>query len=393
MMDYLTWRGDISLLIDPFNEVDNLLLSQLTYVSLDGILSGTEKMTLKELSDRFFAENSDQETDLTRYHSYILKRMGDSHRFGNCIVHHYTSRLLDENNEQFAAVMYDLPDRTTVVSFRGTDETLIGWKEDLILSYSGISSQKDALDYVNRFCTGWRRYRLIGHSKGGNLALYAAMKCDRRIQRKIIQVISNDGPGLMPGSYDPEEFEKIAPICTLIVPEKDGIGTIYEMDRKKKIVRTSAGSIISAHNMQTWMVERNRLLCTVSESYETLLTRKVVLQFLNETVPKEREIFVNDLFDRLEELGIHTVSQFSKGGMPLLMRVLRSLSEMDDEAKTVAGKMLKTLSENIGSDLYRTLMQKADAFRKKTEDLGDSIESLIREYRPKLNQKKQEQSE
>lgn len=393
MLDYLTWRGDISFRNDPFNEVDNLLLSQLTYVSFDGILSESDRMTLRELSDLYYANDSDKETDLTRYRSYILKRMGDSVRFGDCIVHHYTSRLLGENAEQFAAIMFDLPDHTTVVSFRGTDETLIGWKEDLILSYSGISSQKDAVDYVDRYCTGWRRYRFIGHSKGGNLALYAAMKCDRRIRRKIIQVISNDGPGLMPGTYDSTEFERIRPICTLIVPEKDGIGTIYEMDRKKKIVRTSANSIISAHNMLTWNVERNHLLCTVSESYETLLTRKVVLQFLDETVPKQREIFVKELFDRLDELGIQTVGQFSKGGMPLLMKVLRSLSEMDNEAKNVAVKMLKTLSENIGSDLYHSLMQKADAFRKKTGDLGDSIESLIREYRPKLNQRKQEQSE
>ena len=390
MLDYLTWRGDITFFQDPFNEVDALLFSQLTYVDLDKVLDPSDKKTVKELSDLFFADHGLPEGDLKRYRSYILKKMADSRRFSKCLVHHYASKLLNKDSEQFAAVMFDLPDRTTVVSFRGTDETLIGWKEDLILSYSSITSQADALNYVERCCNGWRRYRFIGHSKGGYLALYAAMKCNRKIQKKIIQVISNDGPGLMPGTYEPEEFDRIRDLCTLIVPEKDGIGTIYEMDRKRKIVRTSASNIISAHNMMTWMVERNRLLCTTNESYETVLTRKVVRQFLEETQPQQRRIFVKEVFEALDEIGITTVSQLSKGGMPLLIRVLRSMGEMDTEAKTVAGKMLKTLSENIGSDLFRTLSQKADSLRKKTGDLGENIESLIREYAPVLNKKKED---
>ena len=392
MLDYLTWRGDIAFYQDPFNEVDALLLSQLTYVDFGSILSSSQRKTIRELSDLFFADRDLPEEGLKKYRSYILKKMADSRRFSRCLIHHYTSKLLNEDAEQFAAMMIDLPDHTTVVAFRGTDETLIGWKEDLILSYGSIFSQKDALDYVNQYCNSWRKYRFVGHSKGGNLALYAAMKCDEKIRKKIIQIISNDGPGLMPGTYEPEEFERIKDLCTLIVPEKDGIGTIYEMDRKKKIVRTSASNIISAHNMMTWMVERNRLLCTMNESYETILTRKVVRQFLEETQPEQRRFFVEEVFDRLNELGIETTGQLGKGGMPLLIKVLLSLNEMDGDAKTVAGKMLKTLSENIGSDLFRSLSQKADSFRKKTGDLGENIESLIREYRPILNKKKEDEA-
>ena len=365
ILDYCIWRGDITFKNDPFNEVDNLLLSQISYINFDDLITFEDKKTIKELSQlcldniNTFRKGNKLLSDSIQ----VLKAMANTRRFCECAVYHYRSYLYKDSAEQFAAMMIDLPDHTTVVSFRGTDESLIGWKEDMMLSYQNVNAQKDALTYVEEYCHHqFRKYRFIGHSKGGNLALYAGTNCNKKIQKRMIQIISNDGPGLMKGTYSLKDYEAIKDRYTLIVPEKDGVGTIYEMATNKKTVITSANNIVSAHNMFNWMVERNHLIITEKESYETNLTRKIIHQILEETDDKEREIFVKEVFNCLEQYDIH-----------------------------VAVKILKTISQNIGTDLYQNIYTKAGNIKRKTTDLSDNIDSLISEYKTELKKKNMKQ--
>lgn len=350
MIDYCIWRGDITFKYDPFNEVDNLLLSQITYIKFDDYITSTDKKTIKELSDLCLDnyETLKNGKKIVNENIAILTAMANTKRFRDCIIHHYCSHLYKDSTEQFAAMMIDLPDKTTVVSFRGTDETFIGWKEDLMLSYQSVNAQRDALKYVEEYCNIlFRKYRFIGHSKGGNLALYAATNCKKKLKKKIIQVISNDGPGLIKGSYSLEDYEAIKDRYTLIASEKYGVGTIYEMANNKKIVKTSANNIVSAHNMLTWIIEGNHLINADKESSETELTRKIINQILEETNEEEREILVEEIFKCLEQYDIHTTIQLSEGGLPLFVKILKSLNDMDNVAKKTASKMLKTIYENL----------------------------------------------
>ena len=375
MIDYCTWRGDITFKSDPFNEVDNLLLSQITYIAFDDFFAYTDKKTIKELS-KACQDNIDtfrNASKLVNESIKVLEAMANTKRFKDCVVHHYCSKLYKDSTEQLAVMMIDLPDNTTVVSFRGTDDTLIGWKEDLMLSYKSVNAQRDAVKYVEENCNHlFKKYRFIGHSKGGNLAIYAATNCNKKLQKKIIQIISNDGPGLMRGSYLLENYNAIKDRYKLIASEKYGVGTIYEMAKNKTLAKTSTNNFASAHNMLTWAIEGNHLIRAAKESNETELTRKIILQFLEDTDETEREILVEEIFKCLEQHDIHTTTQLFEGGIPLFVKILKSLSEMDSVAKKAAGKMLKTIYDNIGSDIYKNIYKGRQNKKKDNDNIDTS---------------------
>ena len=366
-IDYLIWRGDVSMAYDPFNEIDNMLICQLSYVDFNEILPQDGSMSISDLAERYFSSHSledvyEQKTYL-EMSPLVLYYMAKTSRFRNCRVFNYVSELSDE--KQFAALMLELPDGSTAVCFRGTDDTLVGWKEDLMLSYTSIPSQERALEYLNQKTKPFRKYRVIGHSKGGNLALYAAVHCHPYVQKRIIEVISNDGPGLRPGTYNEEDFRRIAKQTRLIVPEKDGVGTIFEMDVERKVVRSSTRNIVYAHSMFTWQVEANRLVEADSAAYETDVNRQAIITFLNETTEAQRKFFIDRLFTVFEEEKITTVSQLSAFGLALIPRAFKMFSEMDEEAKKIAALLVKTYSGRLSSDAYRSLSDNLNSFIEK----------------------------
>ncbi len=366
ILDYIRVRGDLSFKSDPFNDVDNLVFSQMIYAGFDKILKNDEKIRIEELGERFFDDKQSDRKNITysnRDGILVLKEMYKSPRYKDLPVYNYISILHTDTAEQFAAMMVDLPDRTTVVCFKGTDEHMIGWKEDLYLSYKEIAGQNDAVDYVNKHCSILRKYRIIGHSKGGNLAAYAALRCNPLLRMRIEQIISNDGPGLRPGSYDKKEFDKIKDRYRLIAPEKDAIGTIYEIAPKKTIARISTKNIVEAHNILTWQIEANRIAKADMDSYQTDRTRQALVQFLKDTTPEQREIFVEELFKAFDDAKITTVTQLASGGLPILFRVIKELSEMDTIAKNIAVRFSKVLGVSMTSDLHRIVSERKEAFR------------------------------
>ena len=378
IVDYIRWRGDLSFRADPFNEVDNLVFSQLIYADLEFVLHKGDRITIRELANRFFAHFSDTNEEnrhLGKDGIIILHEISDTKRYGECIIYNYETKLHHDSSEQFTACMIDLPDHTTIVCFKGTDDSMIGWKEDCYLSYKDIASQKDATVYVDSYCRLFHRYRVIGHSKGGNLAIYAAVHCKPWIRRRIIQIISNDGPGLRPDSYARQNYDKVKDRYLLIVPAKDGVGTIYEMASQKIIARILTRNMIEAHSMMTWQVDQNHIVRADSDSNQTDKTRFALQQFMEETTPEQREIFVEEVFQAFTEAGIMTVSQLAHGGLPVFFRVLKELSEMDGIAKSIALKLMKTFSVSVSSgiELPEKVRKQRDKVLTKTKILEEKL--------------------
>ena len=377
--DYLYWRGDLSFKNDPFNELDNILFAQICYMEFEKYFKDEKSLTIMELADRYFeGKDIDQYTNdknVVKNQNSLFFMMALSKRFAFCKVHHCVSKIHNDENlvEKFAAMMIDLDDGSTVVAFRGTDDSLIAWKEDLMLSYRDIASQYDAVDYVNRNCRFWRKYRFVGHSKGGYLAIYAATHCNYFIQRMIIDVYSDDGPGLKKDSYDEKKYKRIKNRYKLIVPVKDGVGTIYEMARHKKIAQISVFNIFAAHNMLNWQIEGNHVLEADKNAYETDLSRKAIIQFLKDTSIEQRAIFVEEFFRALTEMNISNFSELPKAGPVALSKIMSRMTKMDEEAKSTVGKMIRAFTGNISNDLQKTISMSTDQlknrfFRRKEEE-------------------------
>ena len=156
MLDYLVWRGDLTFAQSEFNEVDNLILCYLVYVNLDGIAPemGEEAVSVRQLSETFFTRYSEKELEkdksFIRFAPVVLKEMAQTRRFGDLLVQNYVNKVDLEKMLQFAAMEIQLGDGTTFVAYRGTDDTIVGWKEDFYLSRGVVPAEKEAVDYLNR---------------------------------------------------------------------------------------------------------------------------------------------------------------------------------------------------------------------------------------------------
>ena len=205
LMDYLDWRGDLTLEISPFNEVDALILAELSFVDFDGIVPPPELgrgLPLCEAAEAFFARHGGKDVPMgvlvPDTISKMLRKLMTSPRFRNMTLNGYTALLDDSIEQQFAALTIDLGNGSIYISFRGTDDTIVGWKEDLNMGFlEEIPSQKQAVEYVARVARQYsdKTIRIGGHSKGGNLAVYSAAKSSGEIQERIVAVHNNDGPG------------------------------------------------------------------------------------------------------------------------------------------------------------------------------------------------------
>ena len=212
IFDYIDWRGDLSFNQSSFNEIDNLILSRVSYFPFDGLISENETITIKEAYSRF------QKLDLSHIHMLqkedidLFPAIAYSKRFGELYIKNYISKRDIEAEKQFSAITFLLPDGTIYVAYRGTDNTLIGWKEDFNMSFmESIPSQEEAKKYLNNVASeNSDKLRIGGHSKGGNLAVYAAAFCNDEIKPRIMEVYNNDGPGFFDSIISTAEYQSIS---------------------------------------------------------------------------------------------------------------------------------------------------------------------------------------
>lgn len=264
MLDYLDWRGDIPLAVSPFNEVDNLILAHLVYADFRGIVPESgEAVPLPAAREAFFRRSS-RET-LTADGSFLSKcpflmdHLVSGERFGNMKL----SRFIDETDadaaKQISAVTFLLDDGTAYVSFRGTDDSLTGWKEDFYLSYlPETEGQKRAAAYLNRVARELDcPLRVGGHSKGANFAVYASALCDA--QDRILAVYSNDGPGFREEFVRGDAYRRILPRIHSYVPDTPVIGLLLASAVRHHVVKSSAAGIWQ-HDGFSWNVRRDRFV-------------------------------------------------------------------------------------------------------------------------------------
>jgi len=371
--DYLEWRGDLSLKVSPFNDVDNMILCQAFYARFDSYIKDyKESLTLKELSDLYFTYHNESECENETDSPNILRLLGESERFKDARLHHFISIYNKKTTEQFAAAQIDLSDGSTFVVFRGTDDTLVGWKEDFKLAYEVIEAQMSASEYVLKYLKPFKKYIFAGHSKGGCLAIYAAMSLANNIQNNIQTIYSNDGPGLNQDYINKTEFQSIKDKIIKIVPEYDIIGTIYDSDDYRHIVVKSEVNPIMQHSMGNWDVKGTKLVLS-SYSESSLLIKKGFKNFLNNVEVEKRKQFVLAVFKSMDELKIETLSQLSTVSFMQIINALKAISEMDESTKETANKFIEIFTSILEHKAKTT----SDLISEKANQAKDEISEYI----------------
>jgi len=365
IFDYLDWRGDILFSQDPFNEVDNLVLAELAYTDFDGIIGEDplQGLSVRELNERYFSLHTEEEirgrNTISKLAPLLLPKMAGGARFADVKVMGYVNRIDEEDNIQISAVTYALPDGVLYVAFRGTDSTLVGWKEDLSFGYMmETAGQKYAVDYINRHFSDDRHLlRVGGHSKGGNFAVYGASFCDESIQERIIEVYSNDGPGFQEAVTLQPGYEKILPRVISFIPEESLFGVLMYNRFENRVIKSSEKGILQ-HGALTWEVMRNHFIKAETTTDTSQLLDKTLTSWIESLGEAQRKDFIDTLYSVMSSAGVDTLVDLKKDPVGSSARMIKVLRAMEPEKQSMLSDTLLALMKSgknaIGSELFES---------------------------------------
>ena len=351
IMDYLDWRGDLSFEAAGFNEVDNLILAQLVYVDFTGIVPEPgcgEGITLKEASSRFFQTHEESEilarVSMTKMAAFLMQKMAQTRRFADILLSDYVNDISDEEQSQFSVVCITLEDDSHYISFCGTDSTIVGWREDFNMGYlTATPGQSKAVAYLNQIAAKKQgNFRVGGHSKGGNLAVYASVNCEPELKQRILKVFSNDGPGVSRETLESEAYQEMLPKIVAILPESSVVGMLLEHEEKCKIVRSLKNGI-GQHDAMSWEVLGTQFVYAGHLAEQSILLDQTMKAWLGQLTREEREQIVETMFGMLEEAQIETVDDFYHSRWKTVQEFMKAKSKLPEETQKVFTKAMKLL--------------------------------------------------
>ncbi len=350
IIDYLKWRGDLTFQADAFNEVDNLLLSYLSYVNFDAEIPGVGQplITIRELAERFFQAHSRDELALdksfVREAPDILRAMAESKRFQDAMIGSFVNALDANRVLQMCAFETRLPDGTVYVSFKGTDDHIFSWKEDFLLALGEVSAHAEAVRYLNSVIGSGHDavYRIGGHSKGGHLAAVAAAYCESEKQQQIKEIYCNDSPGFQSEFFLTEEYQNIHARIQRIIPNESFVGMLLGHEAEPVIIKSDIKGIMQ-HSGSTWQVLGNRFVRENELNGLSLVADEAMKQWLDLYDNEERIRFINDVFSVLEAPGVNTMTELQNGGLQSLTAMKKQWETLEPDTKCMIDKLLRNL--------------------------------------------------
>lgn len=341
IFDYLKWR-DLKLEKVEFTEVDNLILSRLAYFPLDSVVVNKE-ITVKDAYEKYLTVKHKgrilQEED-----SQLFPVLANSIRFGEFKLTDYINKLDLNNEEQFSAVTILMPNDIMYVSYRGTDNTIVGWKEDLNMSFKElVPAQTTAKNYLNKIAEKYKDRQIIvgGHSKGGNLAVYAAAYCEPEIQDRIIKVYNNDGPGFCDKVVNSEEYNRILNKVHTYIPKSSIIGRLLNHKEETTILESTETGIMQ-HDLYTWqLIGGNFIKAELTNSSEFI--DKTLTDLLLNVSVEQRSLCIDVLFEVLNATKANTLSEINENKFSNIMTMIKTYKNLDEENKEIVTKVLNIL--------------------------------------------------
>ena len=347
ILDYIDWRGDITFKQSPFCEVDGLILGLLSYMELSGIAEGEKAkdgITLSRAAKKYFKKFGDVPPSMgiliPKEFPTLFKKAAESQRYGDMRLFGYRSVLSTESETQFAALCISVGDGSLYVSYRGTDDTLIGWKENFNMSFmESVEAQRLALDYlVEASRTQRGKIRVGGHSKGGNLSVYAAINAPKRLRARILDVYNNDGPGFINSIENTDGYVSLGERIHTNLPHYCVVGLLLEHTKDYKVVKCSADGIWQ-HDPFSWQIMRDAFVREKSLSKECLKVEKSIDAWLRDIDNTKRSEFVEAMHKVFTANSAQTLTDIAADKFEFI----RSLSKLDTSVRDTiisTGKIL-----------------------------------------------------
>ena len=345
MFDYLQWRGDILFSQMGVNDVDALIFSALAYVHYEDVVpehygsfitvreAALQLLALPDAAQRCRVPN-----DLT-----LLQAAAQTERFGRVGMTHYLSVFDPEEDTQFAGVAFMMEDGTAFLAFRGTDNTLVGWKEDFNMSFQeSVPAQRLALEFVRSFgFVSKAPMYLGGHSKGGNLAAYAGAKCGEALQDRILRVYNHDGPGFTQTMMTDEGYLRIVPKIRTLVPQSSVFGMLLEHEEPYTVIRSKHIGLLQ-HDPYTWEVMGGSFIRMDALTADSRFLDRTFKTWLAGMTPEERNEFFDAVFDLLM---LENASKPVDILRPQNLKALFQTLHMDEERRNIITSVLLELAQ------------------------------------------------
>ncbi|MBQ7365589.1 MAG: DUF2974 domain-containing protein [Clostridia bacterium] len=349
ILDYLVWRGDLSFKNAPFNEVDNLILTQLAFMNFDEIMENDRVLPLREVEKRFFQKYDKATFRLGIYFpagmAELLSLCAKSCRFGDVLVTMPINLIDRDKKIQFGAMTFLLPDRTVYCAYRGTDDRLLSWYESLSLGvYDELPIHTLAKEYFDTVMKTYRFRKCYvgGHSKGGHLAMYAAMKANPRAQKRIRKIYNNDGPGFRYDVSGDPAFLNIQAKIVRVTPSMSIVGAMLKHHTDEEIL-SSDGEGVFQHDAFNWHVSGTAFVRLDKRTEESYRLEKSVNAWLGKMSDTDKERFLDAMYTLLTASGAETLSEISEDKLGSAYQFGKTLLSFDKETREVVSRAVMVL--------------------------------------------------
>ena len=364
--DYLAWRGDLSFDERSFNDADNIIMSLLSYLDFTDVVpnEGSNAGVRLSYACRRLLEWGKGDIDpfvrsLLRIDATFVELLADSRRFGSLMLRAYVDVIDEARAMQFSAIQVDLSPQLTYVAFRGTDGSIVGWREDFIMSFEVTEAQRQARDYLERALvrarSEGRQVYVGGHSKGGALAEYAAMCCGPDLLERVVRVYSNDGPGMAPEVMRTRGSEVLGSRLVHLVPTYSVVGMLFAQQDDQRLIVESVGSGIGQHDLMTWQVTRTGVREVVELQPDCVALNAVVATWAKSLSLDERRQATNELFDALGAGGAKALPEIATSPEGL-QQVWIAYEQCDERTRKVVRALVEGIV-NTGVDVASRAVQ------------------------------------
>lgn len=367
IFDYLYWRGDLGFDESPLNEVDFLILARFSYMPMEMIglqsLPKEKVLPLKEVASLIISKTGEVAEEkrvfLNNQDMHLLEALSKSKRFSSLGVFAFRYELDDETQTQFCAVSLKLDCQkgpSMFVAFRGTDNTLVGWKEDCNMGFiCPVPAQVLASKYLNEVASIQGvscepDIIVAGHSKGGNLAVYAASFCSSEVQKRIAHVYNFDGPGFDAKVLSKPEYKRICERTTTFVPQSSVVGMLLGHEEPYIVIHSEQSGLMQ-HDLYSWCIERTGFECLEKVTDGSRFVDATLKSWIAGMDYGQREGLVDAAYEVLSKTNARTLRELGSNWLQNSVAIMSSIGALDESSRTIALQALKALVKCAGATM------------------------------------------
>lgn len=357
LFDYVRDLGHESLAERPFGAPDSLALTQVVYMPMEGLADEGRQTTVAALWAHLRAAYPDSFTDpFQRKRYFFTEACAKTPRFADIRIADYVNHIDPAQETQFCAATFHLPDGSRMISFRGTDLTLAGWKEDLNMSFKAVPAQAEAVAYVERAARAFDGPLLLGgHSKGGHLSLHAAAHVCADVQARLSRVYSFDGQGVDELTLLGDSYARVSPRVESYIPQSSVVGMLLCYHPVFVVVRSHAIGLLQ-HDALTWQIREGNFETLGGLDLGTRMADEALRQWIDRLTLEDRRFLTDTVFGIIATLDGETIDPLVQDLTGSTVKLLSAFRRLPPDTRAQTRRLLGELFTSGASEAVRLLL-------------------------------------